>query len=86
MTLENSAELPLEDVKKEILQFCVQVKSREAILASIFVAGSARNFKCYIGQLLEQRLLKSSSDKPFGRQEHFIITQKGLNYLKAIAY
>ncbi|PSR55927.1 hypothetical protein AHMF7605_21690 [Adhaeribacter arboris] len=85
--LEIPAEFPLEEVKKEILQFCVQAKSRNAILEYILVDDSTSNFRRYIGQLLKQRLLKNNiNDKPYSRQEQFIITQKGLNYLKAIAY
>jgi hypothetical protein len=77
----------LEDVKKEILEFCLQAKSRTDILEYISVACTPFNYSRYVGTLLTQRFIKSNLlDKRHTRQGKFIITQKGLNYLKAIAY
>ncbi|QMU28367.1 hypothetical protein [Adhaeribacter radiodurans] len=81
-------EIPLlEDVKKEILEFCLQAKSRTDILEYISVGCTSFNYSRYIGALLTQRFIKSNLlDKRHSRQGKFVITQKGLNYLKAIAY
>jgi hypothetical protein len=82
----------LEDVKKEMLEFCLQAQCRTAILehilvAGIPVAGTSVHYTKYIGQLLAQRYLKTNlKEKRSARQEKYVITQKGLNYLKAIAY
>lgn len=77
----------LEDVKKEILELCLQAQNRTAILEHILVAGTPSHYTKYIGQLLAQRYLKTDlTVKRSARQEKYSITQKGLNYLKAIAY
>ncbi|MDQ3290239.1 MAG: hypothetical protein M3Q05_03000 [Bacteroidota bacterium] len=85
--LEAKETIPLEDVKKEILEFCLQAQSREDILKYISVACTSVNYSRYIGALLAQRFIKSNLlDKRHPGQGKFIISQKGLNYLKAIAY
>lgn len=85
-------EISLEDVKKEMLEFCLRAQCRAAILdyilvARISVVGTAVHYTKYIKQLLAQRYLKTNfKDKRSARQEKYVTTQKGLNYLKAIAY
>ncbi|KAA5544828.1 hypothetical protein [Adhaeribacter rhizoryzae] len=77
----------LEDVKKEMLEFCLQAQCRPAILEHISAAGTSVHYTRFIGQLLAQRFLKTNlQEKRSARQEKYITTQKGLNYLKAIAY
>lgn len=79
--------LSLEDVKKEILEFCLQAQYRTNILEHILVAESSIHYTKYIGTLLAQRYLKTDfKEKRSARNEKYVITQKGLNYLKAIAY
>ncbi len=79
--------LSLEDVKKEILEFCLQAQYRTNILEHILVAESSIHYTKYIGPLLAQRYLKTDfKEKRSARNEKYVITQKGLNYLKAIAY
>ncbi len=79
--------LALEDVKKEILEFCIKAQSRTEILDFIKVAPTSANYGKYIRELLVQRFIKTNLlDKRSSRYEKYVITQKGLNYLKAIAY
>lgn len=79
--------LSLEDVKKEILEFCLQTQYRLAILEHLLVTGTTLHYAKYIGPLLAQRYLRTDfKEKRSARQEKYIITQKGLNYLKAIAF
>ncbi|WP_026461535.1 hypothetical protein [Adhaeribacter aquaticus] len=79
--------ISLEDVKKEMLEFCLQAQCRTAILEHFLISGLSVNSAKYIEQLLAQRYLKTNYlEKRSARQEKYVITQKGLNYLKAIAY
>lgn len=82
-----TAIVSLEDVKKEILEFCLQAQCRNAILKHIQVVESSLHYSMYIGPLLAQRYLKTDRiEKRSARNEKYSITQKGLNYLKAIAF
>jgi len=84
--LSENAVISLEDVKKNILEFCLEPRSRFEILEHIQVEITPENHARYIKQLLDQRFIISdiliirSANK-----QKFAITQKGLNYLKAIA-
>lgn len=85
MLLEN-ATLSLDDVKKEILEFCLEQHGRAAILEHIQVEITPNNYTKFIKQLLDQRFI--ASDLMVNRKansQKFVITRKGLNYLKAIA-
>ena len=78
--------IPLDDVKKEILEFCLEPHGKVDILEHIRVETTPENYTRYIGQLLNQRFI--TSDLLISRnstRQKFITTQKGLNYLKAIA-
>jgi len=84
--LPENAVITLEDVKKEILEFCIEPQGRFSILEHIQVEITPENHAKYIKQLLDQRYIISdiliirSANK-----QKFVTTQKGLNYLKAIA-
>ena len=78
--------LALDDVKKEILEFCLVPHARPEILEHIHVANTPDYYTRYIKQLLDQRFI--ASDQLVNRStsnKKFVITQKGLNYLKAIS-
>ncbi|PSR52358.1 hypothetical protein AHMF7605_01880 [Adhaeribacter arboris] len=83
---ETQAVLSLEDVKKEILEFCLQAQSRTEILDYIQVASTTANYSKFIRELLVHRFIRTNLiEKRSSRYEKYVITQKGLNYLKAIA-
>lgn len=85
--VEEKEAVSFEDVKKEMLEFCLQAQCRTAILEHILVAVTSVHYTKYIAKLLRQRCIKTNlSEKRSARPEKYIITQKGLNYLKAIAY
>jgi hypothetical protein len=78
--------LALEDVKKEILEFCLVPQGRPEILDHIQVENTPDFYIKYIKQLQDQRYI--TSDQLVNRSstnKKFVITQKGLNYLKAIS-
>ena len=85
--VEKQEVLALEDVKKDILELCLQPQSREDILTYLHLDCTSGNYSRYIGTLLSNRFIKTNLlDKRRSRQEKYIVTQKGLNYLKAIAF
>ncbi len=78
--------LPLEDVKKEILEFCLEPHGREDILEFIKVELNPNNYSKYVTQLVKQRFITSALlGSRSSTKQKYVITQKGLNYLKAIA-
>ena len=85
MLLKNPV-LLLEDVKKEILEYCVEPRSRTEILEHLQVEITPEHYSKYIKPLIDQRFIVSDIlvIRSANRQK-FSITQKGLNYLKAIA-
>jgi hypothetical protein len=84
--LTQNAVLSLDDVKKEILEFCLEPHGPVAILDHIKVAVTKNNHSKFISQLLEKRFLTSALQrKRSSANQKYVITQKGLNYLKAIA-
>ena len=84
---ETQDTLSLEDLKKEILEFCIKAQSRTEILDYIQVAPTTANYGRFIRELLVQRYIKTNLiEKRRSRSEKYVITQKGLNYLKAISF
>jgi predicted transcriptional regulator len=86
MMLAPTETLALEDVKKEILELCVEPQGKAAILGHINVPINQPNYSKYILKLLDQRYIASGFlRKRSSANQQYIITQKGMNYLKAIA-
>jgi predicted transcriptional regulator len=78
--------LLLDDVKKEILELCTEPHGKAAILEHIQVPVNQQNYSKFIVKLLDQRFIASGFlRKRSSANQEYIITQKGLNYLKAIA-
>ena len=78
--------LELDDVKKELLEFCTVPQSKEAILEGLHAEVTKTNYHKLILPLLNQRFLRNDLiGNRRSNKEKFVITQKGLNYLKAIA-
>ncbi|MDB5260921.1 MAG: hypothetical protein JWQ14_202 [Adhaeribacter sp.] len=77
--------LALEDVKKDVLEFCQEPHGREDILEHIQVLVNSENYNRYVASLVKQRFIKSDfmRNRNSAKQK-YVITQKGLNYLKAI--
>lgn len=72
--------------RKHILQFCQAAQSRCAILKHIGVEENYENYKKYIAKLITERYLNYTDPRhPQSPKQTFVITQKGLNYLKAIS-
>jgi len=77
--------LPLEDVKKELLEFCLEPHNRETMLQHIQMTDTSDNYKRYVAALLNQRFIKSDQVRNRNSvNQKYVITQKGLNYLKSI--
>ena len=77
--------LPLEDVKKEVLEFCQEPHGRDDILVHIQVPVNSENYNRYVAALVNQRFIKSDFMRNRNStKQKYVITQKGLNYLKAI--
>ncbi len=83
--LQISESILLDDVKKEILEFCLEPQGKDAILDHINVENTSYNQNKFIKQLQDQRFITSDQTivRSFNKQK-FVTTQKGLNYLKAI--
>lgn len=78
--------MPLDDVKKELLECCLEPQNQETILEHIRVPVSSDSYKRYVAVLVRQRFIKSAQERSrSSTKQNFVITQKGLNYLKAIA-
>jgi hypothetical protein len=84
--LQKRVVLSLDDVKKEILEFCLVPHSPADILDHIHVVTSKHNYGKFVIQLLDQRFIMSAllRKRNYANQK-FVITQKGINYLHAIA-
>jgi hypothetical protein len=77
----------LDEVKKPILEFCLEPHCPVAILAHIKVAITKSNYHKFIIKLLDQRFIASTClRKRNYANQNFVITRKGINYLKAIAF
>lgn len=72
--------------RKHILKHCQQAQSRCSILNYIGVEENYENYKKYIVKLITERYLSYTDPRhPQSPKQTFIVTQKGLNYLKAIS-
>jgi hypothetical protein len=84
--LATSKNPPVEEVKKEILEFCSQSRTKEEILNFIRVEVKPYNFKKYISRFLDDRYLQHTiPHNPRATTQQYLITKKGLAYLRAIA-
>lgn len=76
----------LEDVIIEILQICQVPQDRESILNQIQVQNTPHNYQKFIYKLVKTRfLLESNIRESYNSIRFYSTTQKGLNYLKAVA-
>jgi len=76
----------VEDVKKDILEYCLQPRSKEEILSFIQLELKPYNYKKYISRLFQDRYLQHTiSQNPRSSLQQYITTKKGLVYLKSIA-
>jgi hypothetical protein len=76
----------LEDVIIEILQICQVPQDRESILSQIQVQNTSHSYQKYIYKLVKTRyLLESNTRESYNSIRYYSTTQKGLNYLKAVA-
>jgi len=76
----------LEDVIIEILQACQVPQDRDCILKHIQVQNTPNNYQKYIYKLVKTRfLLESNIRESYNSIRYYTTTQKGLNYLKAVA-
>jgi predicted transcriptional regulator len=76
----------LEDVIIDILQICQVPQDRESILRHIQVQNTSPNYQKYIYKLVKTRyLLESNTRESYNSIRYYTTTQKGLNYLKAVA-
>jgi hypothetical protein len=76
----------LEDVIIDILQICQVPQDRESILRQIQVQNTSPNYQKFIYKLVKTRyLLESNTRESYNSIRYYTTTQKGLNYLKAVA-
>lgn len=76
----------LEDVIIGILQFCQVPRDRESILNQIQVQNNSHTYQRFIYKLVKTRfLLESNTRESYNSIRYYTTTQKGLNYLKAVA-
>jgi predicted transcriptional regulator len=76
----------LEDVIIEILQACQVPQDRDSILKRIQVQNTSHSYQKYIYKLVKTRfLLESNTRESYNSIRFYTTTQKGLNYLKAVA-
>lgn len=76
----------LEDVIIEILQICQVPQDRESILSQIQVQNNSHSYQKFIYKLVKTRfLLESNTRESYSSIRYYTTTQKGLNYLKAVA-
>jgi predicted transcriptional regulator len=84
--LTDNVVISLDDVKKEILEFCVEPHGPVDILGHIKVEMTKNNYSKFINHLIDKRFLASAFlRKRNSANQKYVITKKGLNYLKAIA-
>ena len=75
----------VEDVKKEILQFCTTPQGKEDILNFIQVEIKPYNVRKYITRLVEDRYLQFTvGNNPRSNSQQYIVSRKGSAYLKAL--
>ena len=81
-----SAERKLfDEYRKDILKLCKEAQFRNDILKHIGVEVSYVNYKKYVAKLIEERYLSYTDVRhPQSPKQKYVISQKGINYLKAI--
>jgi len=86
MILLDKEALMLDDVKKEILEHCIEPQGKASIMEHIKVPNNQQNYSKFILKLVDQRFIASGFlRKRSSANQQYIITKKGINYLKAIA-
>jgi hypothetical protein len=76
----------VEEVKKEILEYCICSRTKDQILNLIQVEPKPYNFRKYISRLFEERYLQHTiPHNPRATTQQYQTTKKGLAYLRAIA-
>ena len=76
----------IEDVKMEILQLCTTAQGKEEILHHIQVEVKPYNVRKYITRLVEDRYLQFTvGHNPRSNTQRYIISKKGLSYLKLVS-
>jgi len=85
--LKEPATPTVDDVKKEILDFCTSPHCKDDILKFIQVDPKPYNVRKYITRLVEDRYLQFTiGNNPRSNTQQYIISRKGLAYLKALDY
>jgi len=75
----------VEDVKKDVLEFCLQPRPKEEILNFIQLELKPYNYKKYIARLFQDRYLQHTiPQNPRSSLQQYITTKKGLIYLKSL--
>ena len=75
----------VEDVKKDILEFCLQPRPKEEILGFIKLDIKPYNYKKYISRLFQDRYLQHTiPQNPRSSLQQYITSKKGLVYLKSL--
>jgi ATP-dependent DNA helicase RecG len=76
----------VEEVKKEILEFCTCPRTKEEILNFIQVDLKPYNFKKYISRFIDDRYLQHTiPHNPRSTNQQYLTSKKGQSYLRAIA-
>lgn len=85
--LKETANPTVEDVKKEILEFCTTPHCKDDILNFIQVELKPYNVRKYITRLVEDRYLQFTiGNNPRSNSQEYIISRKGAAYLKSLEY
>ncbi|KAA5547754.1 hypothetical protein [Adhaeribacter rhizoryzae] len=75
----------VEDVKMEILKFCITARNKEEILKFINVEVKPYHVRKYITRLVSDRFLQFTvGNNPRSNTQQYIISRKGLAYLKSL--
>ena len=75
----------VDDIKKEVLEFCISPKSKGDILHHIGVEASHYNFQKYIIGLVTRRYIQTTLTRiSTSPHQQYKPTLKGLNYLKSL--
>jgi len=76
----------VDDIKKEVLEFCIIPKSKSDILHHIGVEASHYNFKKYVIGLVNRRYIQTTLTRnSTSPHQQYKPTIKGLTYLKSLA-
>lgn len=75
----------VDDIKKEVLEFCLTPKSKSDILQHIGVELNHYNFKKYIIGLVNQRYIKPTLTRnSTSPHQQYTPSLKGIVYLKSL--